>query len=248
MGTSTRKYSNPPLREAALEVRFNFQKKPDFTQLEDLYKKILSEYPTKKINKILSLAFRLVGKEQPKMETNQGEDGLRAISSDGTRIVQIFNDRFVFSKLKPYENWNDFSSGALNIFNEYVSTLQPATIERIGLRYINAIKIPERTFDLQEYFEMHCSVPDRLPHLMYDFFSRIRLIEPNTKAEAIVTQLPEKHGDLDTFILDIDVYRESLGIKTSDREKFLKVVSDLKEFRTKIFDSALTEKAKDGFK
>lgn len=44
--------------------------------------------------------------------------------------------------LRPYSNWEDFSTAAFNYLEKYIALAKPLLITRIGLRYINRVDLP----------------------------------------------------------------------------------------------------------
>ena len=79
----------------------------------------------------------------PRTGTNIIKDivhaGLKCQSEDSFYVVQFNKDSFVFSRLKPYEDWEKFSQEALRLWEIYCELPEPTEIGRIGLRFINRL-------------------------------------------------------------------------------------------------------------
>ncbi|MCH7551913.1 DNA topoisomerase 4 subunit A [Patescibacteria group bacterium] len=69
--------------------------------------------------------------------------GLKLHSNDNLHIVQFNKGAFIFSRLKPYANWEQFSQEALRLWAIYCELLKPSEVRRIGLRFINRISIKQ---------------------------------------------------------------------------------------------------------
>lgn len=59
----------------------------------------------------------------------------------------------LFSRLKPYETWEAFSSEAMRVWEVFAAIAQPAEIERLGVRFINHIA-PIAFDDLPKYLKV----------------------------------------------------------------------------------------------
>jgi len=79
-------------------------------------------------------------------------NGLKVISADKTEIIKFSRDAFSFSRLKPYTNWEDFSSKSLTNYELYKTIHKSAgNIKRLGIRFINSLDYDEN--DLSKYLK-----------------------------------------------------------------------------------------------
>ena len=67
--------------------------------------------------------------------------GFRCNSTDEKYVAQFHRDGFIFSRLSPYENWNQFSQEALRLWKVFVGLAEPEEIQRLGVRFINRIPL-----------------------------------------------------------------------------------------------------------
>lgn len=77
----------------------------------------------------------------------------RCLSPDRRNIAQFNRDGVLFSRLRPFETWEAFSSEATRVWNIFVAMAQPVEIERLGVRFINHIA-PIRLDDLPKYLKV----------------------------------------------------------------------------------------------
>lgn len=106
--------SNAPIIEAVIDIRVVPETKWDETQLRDELTKRLPGYP--KIETIRESRFQLsAGRPDPVVE-DFGCVGLKLSSSDNLYVGQFNKAAFVFSRLKPYENWSRFRDEAVLVY------------------------------------------------------------------------------------------------------------------------------------
>ena len=238
-------YSKPPIREAVFDVRIKFEKELGLDVFERVYEQIKTEYPKRQVNSVRFVSFEAKGMEEPKVNTGGGPNGLRLTSADGLQIVQFKNDGFTFSRLKPYTHWKAFSTEVEKLFALYLSVCAPAHVERIALRYINAIEIPEKKFELGDYFKTLPTIAPGLTQDIVEFFSRVVLIDDENKSFAAISQTTEKNNkpDITTIIFDIDVFQADLRV-TPNSDDFWARIEQIRQFRTKVFQESLTDKTR----
>lgn len=242
---SVKNYEKSPIREAIFDIRFKYSEQPDLTLFEQAYEKIRAEYPKREVTNFQSVQFEIKAGETPKLNANGGATGLRLTSSDATKIVQFRVDGFTFSQLKPYNNWDDFINEGKRLLTIYLDNLRPEYAERIALRYINGIEIPESIFKLEDYFLTSPKIGDDIPQRLINFFSRLMIKDDFSDSIGIINQTVEENGKVDstTILFDIDVFQSNLKIRTLP-DGLQQILESLKLFRTKIFEGSLTEKAK----
>ncbi|EKD24111.1 MAG: hypothetical protein ACD_81C00106G0003 [uncultured bacterium] len=243
------KYLKSPIREAIFDVRLKFSKQPEMSVFEEIYEQIKLEYPTKQLITRRSVSLEVSGEESPKVNSGQEPWGVRFISQDGTKVAQFRLDGFTFSKLKPYDSWESFFEEAEKIFDAYLREYKPDYIERIALRYINAIEIPESSFEIEEYFATSPKISISIPQTLRQFFLRVVIQDDASESIGIINQTIEgsDRQNQTTIVFDIDVFEENTRIEPRTNSFKDKVLA-LKEFRTRIFEGSLTEKTKSLFK
>lgn len=244
-------YKKSPIREAIFDVRLSFSEKPELSLFETIHSKISAEYLKREVSHSQFVSFEVKPGEQPIINSGGGPNGLKLTSNDGTRVLQIRDDGFTFSKLNPYESWDKFVSEAKKLFEIYVDETKPNHADRIALRYINAVKIKEKSFKLEDYFSTYLKLDDSLPQGLVQFFSRYFIKDDQSENTfAIINQTVEENSDISsdftTVMFDIDVFQANLKLDL-DPSIFWKEIEVLKKLRTRIFEGSLTAKAKELF-
>lgn len=172
------------------------------------------------------------------------ELGFRAFSEDGLQVAQFREDGFTFSRLAPYESWEDFLKEAQRLWALYLDLAKPEFITRVAVRYINELRLPLPLTDFNEYLVSPPDVPDGLPQGLSSFLTRLVIPNPEINAVAIVTQaLDGASAQFATIILDIDVFQDTevdIGSNT-----YWQTLKDLRDYKNNIFFKSITEKAKE---
>lgn len=239
-------YPHAPLTEAIFEIQVELPPDATITHLEQLTNKICVEYPKKRSRK------RFEGKigfnEQTIVSDSMdlGIDGFLNWSTDEKQVVQFRLDGYSFSRLKPYQSWDEHFPEVIKNWNIYSENVVPIRIKRIAIRFINVIEIP-RDSSLQEYF---INTP-KLPSVTFplnNFFNRIEFLIPEKNVNVVVTQTFGKSLDptKKSIILDVEAAQE-INSKISDNS-MMDVFQVLRNVKNDVFKKSLTEKTTELFK
>lgn len=148
-----KKYKHPPIIEAFCEFQFE----PNTSWIESfpglIYTKIEKSFPKQRP------AARLnVGLAATPVVLRQ-ELGVLPIvqflQEDEKALVQIGQHLLAVNRLKPYISWADFLPLIEQALQAYREVAEPASIHRIGLRYINRIELSAELVQFDKYFEFY---------------------------------------------------------------------------------------------
>jgi len=76
----------------------------------------------------------------PSASRHETWNGVRLESADGLCIAKFTGDGLVFSRLRPYEDWERFTDAARQSWRAFVKLGAPTEIQRLGVRFINRIE------------------------------------------------------------------------------------------------------------
>lgn len=175
-----------------------------------------------------------------------GWKGMRFQSNDKTRIIHLNRDGFVFSHLRPYTAWQDFSAEALALWDVYRAIASPADVQRTGLRYINRIPLTQESTDLDTILQKGPTLPAGLASLpVLEFLQQETLFVPGTPyLVRLARTLPptlQGSGQEPGIIFDIDVF---CGQVTDPEPAVLRpILEDLRWLKNKAFFGTLTKEA-----
>jgi uncharacterized protein (TIGR04255 family) len=241
--------SKAPIVEAVIEMRVVPSVKWDEISLQSDLKQRLPDFPKVETLREARVQIALPGKpgsrialpRKPGSPTFEdfGCVGLKLHSNDNLHIVQFNKGAFVFSRLQPYENWEQLSGEALRLWAIYFELLKPREVIRIGLRFINCIYIMQAKVELSDYYR---HPPDSLKELDWPLAGYLHhdvIQVPQTQHSVnlikTVQNIPGKIG----LILDIDVF---MGTRFDYNESCLKrFLEEMRWVKNKIFFNSLTE-------
>lgn len=175
-----------------------------------------------------------------------GWKGMRFQSTDKKYIAQFNRDRFVFSRLEPYESWNRLYQECMRLWHVYVELTQLIEIHRIGLRYINRIQLPPDELRFEDYLEVAPQAPKGLDLPFHSFLYQDTLAVPGYAYAINVAktiQPPAAPGIQGLgLILDVDVYTTQ-GVELD--EAFLEQrLLEMRWLKNKVFFGSVTPNAR----
>lgn len=231
--------SKAPIVEAVIDIRVVPSVKWDEGSLEKELKQRLPDFP--KVESLREARYQLTpGKPDVPVVEDFGCVSFKLHSNDSLYIAQFNKGGFVFSRLKPYEDWGQFSQEALRLWAIYCELLKPSDIKRIGLRFINRIDIMQSTIELGDYYKYP---PEPLKELNwplagYLHHDVIQIPETLYSINLIKTvqNFPGKIG----LILDVDVFMQSQF--EFNELRIIECLEEMRWAKNKIFFSSLTEK------
>jgi uncharacterized protein (TIGR04255 family) len=240
-----------PIVEAVIEIRTRVESPWEESALKEQLKAKLLGYP-----KIFSQSeFRHETKMKPGQPPEQilhslGWKGLRFQSADGRYIAQFNRDGFIFSRLRPYESWEQFKEEAMRLWMMYTDLAKSLEVQRLGVRFINRIALPVGEVRLENYLRVPPQPPEGLDLQMMSFFHQDNLsvaAHPYLVNIVKTVQPPQRPGsDGGALILDIDV-----GTTESFQQAGAAIdirLAEMRWLKNKIFYSSLTKEALESLK
>lgn len=170
-------------------------------------------------------------------------DGFRLIGRDDfdKYVVQFKPNGVVFSRLAPYNSWQEFLNASLPFWDLFVNLQRPPMIDRLGVRFINKISL-NREGMASAYIKEICKPPKGFEFIQERFLHQDRFRLPDSPYEVnwVRTVQPSTASDK-VLIVDIDVSTERL--LPDDRKELLKRLGDMRSIKNKLFFSRLTSRA-----
>jgi uncharacterized protein (TIGR04255 family) len=212
-----RKYQAPPVVEAVCEFRFAPGQPWDWTIPGLMYDKIKGAYPKKKQQNLMELQFQAKAEEAPPQVTG-GIAKMQFLNDAETALVQVGPDMLAVNHLRPYPEWTKFKDMLFSNLEVYKQVALPKGVSRIGLRYINRVEIPSRTFLLPDYFNAFPLVPNPIPQRFAQFIQRTDIDYPDAQGQLrlILGTAPETNDKVCAFMFDLDFYTNVTGVLKMD--------------------------------
>jgi len=235
--------SNAPIIEAIIEFQFSVSDNVTIEMLQEVADVLKDEFPQQE-EKRSSIFKAVIKSSGPETEVHDGGlVGISAKSLDNKNIVQLFRDRFSFSQLPPYKNWELLEEQAIKIWNIFLDKTKNDGVNRVGVRFINKIELALPLDDFNDYIVGAPVVPEGLPQFLGAF--DMRLIIPNKEIEAdgIVNMSMnglDKEKNVVPVILDVDVGKT--GHMQSDEKSLHETLAELRHYKNELFFRNITDK------
>ena len=180
----SRQYSNPPLREAVCEFRYQEDGHWDWAAPGLVYSALLNEFPRRLVDE--NPVESAVPTVQPTDLLPPGlqQLGLRFVpqrplrfwrESDESGYISVAPYRLGVHHFKPYPSWGSFSDIIGKGDKAYQEVLNPTKVQRIGLRYINDVYLPQGSVMLEEIFDFYPFVGQQIPQNLSRFHCLVQI-------------------------------------------------------------------------
>lgn len=235
-----RVYSAAPITEAVLELRF--ADAVDLAEIEKASKKVAARYPSETRHQSKTAKIDLAAEAA---EFTDLGISVRRSSVDESDIIVIGPKNFLVSRVAPYQNWEHFFGRISADWKDAKKVFGHRTIERVGLRYINRLDLPQvdNNVTFEDYLNVFVRLPDMYPVIgPYNLQLEMAVKNPDcmvTINSGVVD--PVVPGRV-SFLLDIDVAKtDKAPQKTDDLFELLQAMAVKKN---EIFESLITDKTR----
>ena len=230
--------SKAPIVEAVIDIRVVPSVKWDEISLQSDLKQRLPDFP--KVEPLRHARYQIaVGKQVNPTVEDFGCVGFKFQSSDNLHIAQFNKEAFVFSRLKPYENWEQLSGEALRLWVIYCELLKPKDVKRIGLRFINRIAIKQEKIELADYYKYPPAPLKELNWTLTGYLHHDVMQVPETSYRVnLIKTVQNVPGEIG-LILDIDVFMQNPFEYNELRIK--ECLEEMRWVKNKVFFGSLTD-------
>lgn len=201
----SRIYRHPPLVEALCEFQFA-EGDWDWTVPGLMYQEIKAVFPTKRQTQVVEFEVQAENKQWSQRVKGSAER-MQFFRADESALVQVGPHFLAINHLQPYPHWPGFKSLIFDNLDLYRRVANPVGFNRIGLRYINRIAIPETSLDLQQYFDFGPRLPASLAQSPMDvLLLRVGFPHDADGGRLLLTlaSAPDAQEGSAAFILDLD--------------------------------------------
>ena len=244
-------WKNPPILEALLDIRVTLPASVGASALEAFSDGMEERFPVKLPLSTVQFGFEGQPGQPPLLQVPTSDThGYRFQSADGHKVVQVHREGFTFSRVGSYETWADFSQEAHELWQRYLALAKPETVIRLGLRYINRIRIPMNggPIDFKDYLRTTPEIAPDVPQELAGFFMHLVIPSADHASFANIIQMMEPTipgTDLLPLIFDIDVFKMEMFEPHS--EALWKAFGALRDFKNQIFYGSITDKTRELF-
>ncbi len=205
-----RKYKNPPLVEAVCEFRLTQNTPWDLTIPGRFYEEVKGNFPHREQRSVQEI--QVTQEPQGFRQEIRMSERVLLFTKDRKILIQLGPRLLVVNALRPYPSWQGFKPQIEMAWAILQKIVDVQGLERIGLRYINRIELPERKVKLEDYFDFHLTVGPGLPQTMVSFTAGAEFPykEGRDLCRVRLTLAPDS-GEKSIFNLDIDHFLASPG-------------------------------------
>jgi uncharacterized protein (TIGR04255 family) len=242
--------AHAPIAEAVIEMRARAEVPWEELSIRGRLAPLLPGYPNIESQSEFKHEMQFgPGQDTVQRHRNLGWRGLRCESSDHVHIAQFNRDGFVFSRLRPYDHWEQFYAEAMRLWKIYQDLATPSGIQRLGLRFINRIELPVDGPRPADYLRMPSEVLTGMPLPRAGFFHRDVLAVPGYPyiVTIVRTVQPIQVSGSKGFglLLDIDVFStEPFDLRDDLLSQRL---IEMRWLKNKAFFGSITEQALETF-
>lgn len=243
--------SKAPIVEAVIEVRAQAESPWDESLITQQLKAKLPDYPNVQSQRQFMSEVKVgLGQKAEGEIQDLGWKGLRCESADKLHITQFNRDGFLFSRLQPYDSWEQFCSEGLRLWQLYMDFAKPTEVQRLGLRFINRMILAAGD-ELEDYLQILPQKPNGLEDLSIGSFFHHEVLGIPGYPYAVnirrTIQPPDKPTDTEFgLILDIDVF--TIGPFPNESGIIERCLTEMRWLKNKVFYGSISPKAMEKFK
>lgn len=238
------KYKFPPIVEAVCEFQFEPDSPWDLTMPGLIYAEVKDEFLKRKQVNVLSLAIGPASVQQQL----QPIERIQFLTEDEKSLIQVGPKLLSINRLAPYTSWEDFLPFIKKGLEAYKAVVNPKSIHRIGLRYINRIEIDADNTELKDYFEFRPFVGKNLPQDYGVFIVGIQAPYEDSRdiLKLELTSAASEEPNKVAFVLDLDYFLVRPGAVSFD--DVFDWVDRAHIHIEDVFKASITEKLKQKFR
>ncbi len=175
----------------------------------------------------------------------QDQMGYAFVGGEGKHVVQFRVNGFTFSRLAPYQTWEQLRNEAKSLWGSYRRIVGALPVFRIGLRYVNQLDLPMPMRDFRDFIRLYPEVSADLPQQLAGFFLQVHIPQEDLGAMLILNEamVPPSTPDVTSVVLDIDVFKQ--GLKLDSDEQVWDVLEALRLRKNLVFEGCITNNTRE---
>jgi uncharacterized protein (TIGR04255 family) len=130
-----------PIVEAVIQWRARAEKQWHSEELKRELSSRMPEYTECKPLHEIMIAARFEGGDTARQNRSVQWTGFRLEWKDEHYVAQYSRDGLLFSRLRPYNNWESFAREARKNWRTYRDLADPSEVQRLGVRFINRVEL-----------------------------------------------------------------------------------------------------------
>ncbi len=219
---ASRKYQRPPLIEVRCEVVVTGGQWTDDTSFH-LRAHLLEQFPRQ-------------------VSTPVGESKARLILArkDDSRTVQFFPDKVILSQLQPYPGFRAWSPMVSSMVDLHKEVLGSSRVEKLSLRYVNRIALPDRYADVSRYIRVESSRSNG--------FRRQMTLKPRNPGHKLIATAGSRAGGGPSQVAMLDLLDFVDAGQCGDLPNLARCLEEAHENVEHAFERLVTDEARASFR
>lgn len=241
-----------PIVEAVIDFRTRAEASWIESDIGSRLKSEVPDYP--QVQRLESMSFTAqldasgssnTGPALSTTHEDHGWLGFRMNSQVGKRIAQFTRNGFSFSQLAPYTDWQRFKSEAIRLWGIHQTLSGCTEVQRIGVRFINRLEVPQDGLDFGNYFLDFAGVPQGMDVASFLHTHTMGVPGKAYWVKRIQTFQPPQPQSADKLplLLDIDAFCPEPCATNSDTID--ERLSDLQWLKNYVFFNTFSKQALD---
>lgn len=226
-----------PITEAIIDLKVDAPEGLQVGAFGKLQAAESSKYP--ETSAIMTLNALLRGGDEVGSSAKQSWVGIRIRNQRFVAQAQLGG--FTFSRLAPYDTWDEFRSEAQRLWGIYREIAQPTRVTRIAVRYINRLEIPAG-HEIKSYLRTFPELSPSLPQVLDGFFLQLKVPDRPSRRTLVINEgyAPEMTPGKVSLILDIDLFLDS--DVPNDESAIWSEFERMRTRKNEVFFASLTQK------
>jgi uncharacterized protein (TIGR04255 family) len=202
-----RQYDHPPLIEAVCEYRFNSDAW-DWTLPGLIFQEVGQEFCKKRE---VAAALRFGHPAGPRIDAGLAK--MQFLREDESALLQLSPNTLAINHVAVYPGWEKVKAELLEQLDIYREIANPASLKRIGLRYINRIVVDLDHIDVTRHFVTFPGYPKLSEEALLDSLNvqaSLRFSSPPVQLNFTLTDRAVSQAgsvsDAKTYIFDLDAF------------------------------------------
>jgi uncharacterized protein (TIGR04255 family) len=242
-------YPNAPITEAVIDFRVAARDGLTVKDMLPITERLKPEYPDIAERHQATAALD-VAQRQSHIEIVPIGYAAHATNKDWIYQVQVGG--LSVSRLRPYTCWSDLRNEARRIWGIYCDVLQPTAINRVGLRYINKIDIPDSKIELDKFFRTWVKVSADIAGKVHGFYFQVQITQEDIECLCVINCTilppppPPPPPDIVSILLDIDLFTAK-PINFSANQAW-ELLESMRLRKNTLFEACITDRTRELFR
>ena len=183
---------------------------------------------------------------QLKATAKQDQLGYAFVGGEGKHVAQFRVNGFSFSRLAPYQTWQQLRNEAKTLWESYRQIVGAALpVVRLGLRYVNQLDLPQPVRDFRDFIRSYPEISSDLPQQLAGFFMQVQIPQEDIGAMLVLSEVmvPPARPDVVSLVLDIAVFMQGLKLESDD--EVWSAMEVLRVRKNLIFEGCITNNTRE---